>query len=289
MTLSRKHWISLAAVVIIILIFISVFLPALFINAGIIPPVFIAPFGLVIIDAPMPDIPPEMRIYHGPFRSGDFIDKNIGKSGIIKPDVISENEAKIIAGHVLEQYGGLPADAQPPSATTGYIYTHNSSANTIIASRPDGVTVFYHRHIDNLPVVGLSDRIIVELDNSGELVWFFKRWRSLEYSGLNESIISPGQALIRLKDDEILDRPHGCIFLFTINEISYGYYEKSESNPDIELTPVWIVKGTQLRGDPMTIIIPARADRALKTPRPYSELRTASDLTAALNRMDSGP
>ncbi|MDD4138428.1 MAG: hypothetical protein PHT99_11150, partial [Methanoregula sp.] len=82
------------------------------------------------------------------------------------------------------------------------------------------------------------------------------------------TIITPQQGLIKLSQGKILDVPMCCLYVFTVRNISLGYYEEYtpyttdvHGNPDdpvIVYEPVWIMRGSLVDGDPLSLTVSAR-------------------------------
>jgi glycopeptide antibiotics resistance protein len=197
----------------------------------------------LIFDANEPVVPATLPLYQGKIGPDDSIDLLLGNQKISGTNIITEEDAPDAARRVLDQYGGLPSDAILSGTKTNYIYTHNSSSGKIIKTTPTDTTVFYDRKINGLPVVGLSDRIIVEFGENGKVLWVYKYWRTLEYTGNNISIIPLNAAIDKLRDNEIFEKPQGLRDVI-IQNISLGYYEKNRTDPEVLFEPVWIFKGT---------------------------------------------
>ncbi|MFA5269223.1 MAG: hypothetical protein WC379_14745 [Methanoregula sp.] len=231
----------------------------------------IAPFHIsgtptyLTFDVTDPVIPKTVLLYKGKIEKTGSIDILLGNQKLSGRPTISEDEAPEVARQVLEQYGGLPHDAILSGTTVNYLYTKNSSTKQIVATTPTDTTVFYNRKIDGLPVVGQSDRIIVELGVDGEPLWIYKYWRTIEYTGETVPIVSLDIAVERLKNNEILEKPMDLRDV-TIDNISLGYYEKNRSDPEILFEPVLIFKGKtssvfpfvdKSAGNPVTLIVSA--------------------------------
>lgn len=259
MTPTRTHWILLIAVTLIVIV--SVFFSSFLLNAGIVPPIIHTPYGFVIIQSAIPDSPREIPIYRGILREGDILDLYVEKTNNSEQRVVSIEEALSLARLVIVEYGGLPSDAEPWGPHIQYGEKFNSDTGEIIEKIPVRTSMGYYRRINGLPIEGYSDRIYIDFGINGEK-WFFKRWRTLEYTGTNTAIISPQAALVKMSRGEILDPPKCCLNVFFVKNISPGYFEKypllNVEDPVIEFEPVWVLTGILPDGDSWSVSIPAR-------------------------------
>lgn len=279
--MEKSKILIITAILSIVLIFmISVFFSSIFLSSGIVPPVIRTPYGFVIMNAAIPDTPLDVPMYRGILREGDRVDVIITSNKSGQP-LISSAEASKVAESLLTNYGGLPSDAGSPTSSTNYVELINGTSGEIIEKNPENTMVCFYRNINGIPVVGYSDRIAVDFWARGD-IWINKKWRTLEYAGTNSTIIPPEKALIKLSRGEILDRPMCCLYVFSVEKISLGYYEKYPSfdnpvgfdDPVIVYEPVWIMSGSLLDGDPWSITVPAREGSTLEIPPGSSISRT---------------
>ena len=213
--------------------------------------------GLIIINATEPEAPAMLPLYKGVFRQEDFINENFEAVFKDRTNVTSTQDAPEIAKNALEPYGGLPPDAEFGLAETVYGNTYNSSTWKIEASDPIYTDVFYHRVVDGMPVLGFSDKIQVTLGEDGKVLEILKIWRTLEYTGHNVSIISARAATDKFLNGEVLDPLMGMNDI-QIHTIKLGYYEKSRTEPEIFLEPVWVFQGNKTSGTPEEFHVYAR-------------------------------
>ncbi|MDD4137853.1 MAG: hypothetical protein PHT99_08195, partial [Methanoregula sp.] len=191
MTPTRMQWVLLAGVVAIAIIMGSAFHPSFFLNCGIVPPVIHTPYGFALMTAAIPDAPSFVPMYRGILREGDRLDLDI-TSNMTGQLLISSGEAPTVAESLLDNYGGIPSDAEPPSSSTRYGKLINGTSGEIIQVIPEDTSVCFYRTINHLPVVGHGDRICVDVLADGD-IWINKKWRTLEYTGTNSTIITPPQ------------------------------------------------------------------------------------------------
>lgn len=245
---------------------------------GSIPSSYLSPTKKITVHATEPKTPQSVTIYKGVFRDGDKHDVILGDSLTPKNNVISEKDAPEAAQKVIEQYGGLPTDAELGRSETRYLEKIRSSTGEVVEKTPVSTGVYYIRKIDGMPVVGMSDKIIIELGESGALLRYYKIWRTLEPLDTKVSVISPDKAADKLRGGQILDPPLGVNEDVNINEIKLGYYETSREDPEIILQPVWIFYGKTTSGSEIKYDIYARQFAAF-TQKPVVTLKTVAGIT----------
>jgi PKD repeat protein len=197
----------------------------------------------IIIHAIEPYNPQTVPLYKGMINPGDSINEFYGNVLSAKNSVTLEQDASDIALSAMAQHGGLPSDAYFGFSNTNYL-EHVSGTGEILEKWPtDTVVVYWRNPISGMPIVGQSDKLAVVLGENGEVLQIFKIWRTLEFTGRTVSIITPNKAIEKLQNGESLSRPMADESI-TITNISLGYYEKSMTNPQIFLEPVWIFSGT---------------------------------------------
>jgi uncharacterized membrane protein len=199
--------------------------------------------GTITIHAVAPDVPASFPLYKGTLSDENVIDLDLGDLTSLKNSVTSEEEAPGVAEQVMASYGGIPSDAVLVLVNTSYAKKINGDTGEVMEKWPVSTSVAYHRNLNGMPIVGDGDRIHIDLGENGEPLWIVKIWRTLEYTGSNVSIISPQQAIEKLQNGESIN--HLMTDQSTIiTNISLGVYEKSRSDPQIFLEPVWIFSGT---------------------------------------------
>jgi hypothetical protein len=218
---------------------------------------FFLPIYAVKIHAIEPDIPTSIPLLKGTFQQGDLLNIENGSLMTPKSNVPSEADAQKIAEQILQYYGGLPHDAKFSSSHTNFFEMHRSSTGEILERKATDTTVFYHREINGTPIVGQCDKITIFLGNNGELLSLYKSWRTLENTGKNVTLISLSEAIEKIQSNELISRPR-TIFPIAIDNISIGYYQRSRTEPEIFLEPVWIFTGKTLINTPVVIVVYAR-------------------------------
>jgi len=157
----------------------------------------------------------------------------------------------------MASYGGLPPDAKLVMVNTNYMKKMNRDTGEVLEKWPTFTGVLYTRNLMGLPVIGDGDRIAINLGENGELLEIYKIWRHLEYTGTNVSIISPQQAVEKLQNGESIHHVMSDSGI-VITNITLGFYEKSRTDPQIFLEPVWIFSGTTQSGDRISLYVYAR-------------------------------
>lgn len=210
--------------------------------------------GTITIHALAPDVPVSFPLYKGTLSDGNVIDLDLGDLGSPKNSVTSEEDAPRVAEQVMASYGGIPSDALLVLVNTSYAKRINDDTGEILEKWPVSTTVAYHRTLKGMPIVGDGDKILIDLGENGEPLWIVKIWRTLEYTGSNVSIISPQQAIEKLQNGESMNHPLTDQKIIITN-ISLGVYEKSRSDPQIFLEPVWIFSGTTTSRDRVSFYV----------------------------------
>jgi hypothetical protein len=212
----------------------------------------------ITIHAKEPSSPQEVPLYKGIINPGDSIDKVYGDVLSEKSGVPSEQEVPIIAESAIEQYGGLPSDAYLGFSNTSYAQERNRRTDEILERWPmNTVTVYWREPVSGIPIVGQSDKLAIVLGENGKVLKIFKIWRTLEYTGRNVSIITPHAAIEKMQSGESLYRPMTDEGI-SITNISLGFYERSMTEPQIYLEPVWMFGGSTPRGDEVEFYVYAR-------------------------------
>jgi len=209
----------------------------------------------VKIHAVEPSVPISVPLYKGTLNnhSNAFF---IVNGSILTPEnsTPSAEEAPLIVQHILGQYGGLPQDAALFYSNINYL-TESGPNNSVINQWPTETDVIYNRNIDGMPTYGDDDKIEVELGEDGTPLQIYYVWRDLEYLGNTTCVISPGEAIEELHKGNIFDPL--IDYGLNINNITFGYYESSRSDPVIYLQPVWIFSGAYRNGDVWAFAVPA--------------------------------
>jgi hypothetical protein len=211
----------------------------------------------ITVHAIAPDYPPSVRLYKGTLLSGDTIDISLGNPMSARNNVTSEEEAPEVAEVAMQPYGGLPLDAIFSYAETRYLKKISDNTGEVLGKWPTSTGVAYHRHMMGMPIVGAGDIIHVDLGENGEVLGIFKVWRTIEYTGSNISIITPEKATEKLQNGETLNHYLSAEGIM-IQKITLGFYEKSMTDPQIFLEPVWIFSGKTPSGDSINLYIYAR-------------------------------
>jgi len=214
------------------------------------------------IHADEPAIPSSVTLYSGILRENDTLFIYNGSAITPKPSVISEKDVPERAQEALHQYGGLPSDAELEYVGTNYLEKIKGSTGEVVERKPTSTSVSYGRNIDGMPVVGYRDRIQMDFGVNGEILQIRKNWRTLEPIGNTTSLISPSEAIDKIRNRDIVDPPYDLRGI-QIDNITLGYYEGSKTDPVINLEPVWIFYGKIPSNDPINLIVYARKNSDL--------------------------
>lgn len=210
----------------------------------------------VKIHADEPVIPSSVTLYTGILRENDTLSIINGSAITPKLSVISEKDAPERAQEALLKYGGLPQDAELEYVRTNYLEKVEGSTGEVVERKPTSTSVSYGRNIDGMPVVGYRDRIQMDFGANGDILQIRKNWRTLEPIGNTTSLISPSEAIDKIRNRDIVDPPQDLRGI-QIDNITLGYYEGSKTDPVINLEPVWIFYGNT-PSDPIKLIVYAR-------------------------------
>jgi len=150
----------------------------------------------------------------------------------------SESEAIKIAQEFLKSHGVTINDASVETETI-YLNKLNVETNQILDKIPMMVQVKFKRNINGVPVVGPGGKIIVDIGNNGEPIYFFKNWRLLEPAGTS-GIIPFSRAVEKLSRLEVKDVPVTPLKSVEIVGAKLGYYEAESTEEQKIYTPVWI-------------------------------------------------
>lgn len=224
---------------------------------------FVLNIYAVKISANEPQVPSSIPLYTGILRENDTLFIENGSILTPKASVISEKEAPEHAHQILQQYGGLPPDAEIEYLKTNYLEKVRGSTGDIIERKPVSTSVYYGRNIDGMPVVGTRDKIRIDLGENGEILQIYKVWRTLEPVGNATDIISPSEAVKKICKRDIINPPLNMRGI-EIDNIRLGYYEESRTDHEISLEPVWIFNGNTSSHDPVNLIVYARKNASFK-------------------------
>ncbi len=159
---------------------------------------------------------------------------------VMKPSASlpSEPEAIKIAQEFLKSHSVAINDASVETETI-HLNKLNVETNQILEKIPMMVQIKFKRNINGMPVVGPGGKIIVDVGNNGEPIYFFKNWRRLEPAGTSE-IIPFKKAVEKLSRLEVKDVPLTPWRSFNIVGAKLGYYEADSTEEQKIYSPVWI-------------------------------------------------
>lgn len=207
------------------------------------------------IHAVKPSVPILVPLYKASLnnRNSFFIEN--GSVLTPKNSTPSAREAPLIAQQILAQYGGLPLDAVFVYSNISYL-TEVGPNDEVINQWPTETDVIYLRNIYGMPSSGAVDKIEVKLGENGTPIQIYKVWRTLDYIGNTTCILTPEKAVDELRERNIIDPPSNLVGI-KIDNITFGYYESSRSEPEIYPEPVWIFSGTIPPKNPVTLVVSA--------------------------------
>jgi len=178
--------------------------------------------GSIIINTTVPVGPSTLPVYRQHYRDGDKFSKQFGDDWNTRPNVTSEEDAPEVAKKVMEQFGGLPPDAQFMGSHTEYL-EHQTRSGEVIRKEPVMTKVYYRKLIDGRPVSGDKDQINLELGENGELLNIYKSWSNLTYAG-NVPIIPAKVAVEKLQLGDTITSWNSDSDNVFINNITPGYH-----------------------------------------------------------------
>ena len=147
-------------------------------------------------------------------------------------------------------YGGVPSDAIFTGTDTEYVETINLSTMQVVKKEPVLISVNYIRKIDGKPIVGQPDMIRLDFGETEYPMSITKRWRTLDYTGYNQSIITVNEALEKLEHQDVMLKPvcKDCFMNAVIKNMTLGLYEDTSDHQEIIFQPVWIFEGNSASG-----------------------------------------
>jgi hypothetical protein len=199
-----------------------------------------------------------LPVYHGVFEKNGSINIDLKPIFQTRQNVTTEKDAPLFTKKVMEPYGGLPEDAVYDGARTSYDETINLTLEKVVSREPLFTTVFYHRQINHLQVIGDSNSIVLTLGSDGELLRIVKVWRNYTFAG-NVTIIPVEEAIDKLEREELVDSSwHPEEGDVTIDAIGLGYYARDIGNSETQLEPVWMMFGSGKTGSRLPFYVYAR-------------------------------
>ncbi len=219
---------------------------------------YVGVFGNITIDSEYtPDSPATFPIYQGVQKDGDNFEYLLQNLGQIRDNVTSVADADQVARRIMEQYGGIPADAIFEGAETTYAEYINYTSDTVEWKKPVSTEVSYFQLVNDRGVIGERNRIRLELGENDELLYIHKVWRTYTYIG-DVPIISLDTAIRKLQAGETLltyvDEKQDV----KITVMSIDYYAKNVGNNETLLEPVWSFYGITSSGNSVVLRVYAR-------------------------------
>lgn len=217
-------------------------------------PIIRSPSGSITFNTTLPGGPSSLPVYQQHYLPGDQFSKDFGSNRKPKQHLTSEKDAPEAAKKAMEQFGGLPPDAQYQGSDTEYSELQTRSGE-LIEKEPILTNVYYGKLIDGLPVTGNFDQINLELGENGTLLHIYKSWSHLTFVK-NVQIISASEAIEKLRNGETVSEINSDIDDITIYNISPGYHESGKEGSITE--PVWFFFGKTGSGSVIAFQVYAR-------------------------------
>jgi hypothetical protein len=183
----------------------------------------------------LPESPAAAPVYQ--VLSNDAFSLSFAKSIQVRNSTPSEADALVLAGKVLETYGGLPRDAVLKKVVRNTIKKYNTKTGVIEEEYPESTEVIYGQQVDGRPVLG--SELTVSFGENGELLGISKSWRTVGYAG-EVPIISSGEAYAKLRNGETLRVCQCSTTGTTVTSIALGYSAEDRDRDQKNYTPIWI-------------------------------------------------
>ncbi len=199
----------------------------------------------ITIDVPLPPSPPTVPDYR--VVSVQKFSTGTGTSLAVRDHIPSVAEAPGLAERVLEDYGGLPADAVLERTEQVFMKKYNLKTGMVEEQYPQHTRVAYRQYVNGSPVMGSG--IAVSLGKDGELLDISIDWSTLEYIG-EIPVISADEAFGKLQARDLLKAIQSSLNGYHITRVQSGYHVETRipgssiqaSFPE-RCTPVWIFYG----------------------------------------------
>jgi len=224
--------------------------------AGTVPSPVQTTIGTITINAPLPQGPATVPLYHGYYGPNDKIDYS-SPNRHTQTSIPDESEVPELAEQALEPYGGIPPDAVVEGIGKMGGKATNLATGEVVAIYWDSTNIAYSRELNGMPVLGSGAQTIhLEFGENGELLWLYKKWLTLTPID-DVPIITSSQAADKLLRGETLNRYQEPVDV-TITNISLGYYEGYPDREEETLEPVWIFSGPTSHGNGLSFYVDAR-------------------------------
>jgi len=199
----------------------------------------------ITIDVPLPPSPatvPDYRVV-----SVQKFSTRTGTSLAVRDHIPSVAEAPGLAEQVLEDYGGLPADAVLERTEQVFMKKYNLKTGMVEEQVPQYTRVAYRQFVNGSLVMGSG--IEVSFGDGGELLDVSKDWSTLEYIG-EIPVISADEEFGKLQNRDLLKPIQSSLNGYHITRVQSGYHVKTripgspmQASPPERCTPVWIFYG----------------------------------------------
>ena len=178
------------------------------------------------------------------------------KPELMKPkeSLPSDEDALRIADQYILEHGGFPEGAYLEGVDSVYVWSVNKMTNEVIKRDPIIVEVTYNRFVDDVQVFGPGDAICIAIGENGEILYFSRTWKILEYAG-NKKMIPVKMAIDMLRKGDVIESSIGSSGHIEINKIEVGYFSENSGTEQEFYDPVWIFRGVDSQGKDVTRIV----------------------------------
>ena len=199
----------------------------------------------ITLDVQLPASPATVPRYR--VASVQKFSSGTGTSLTVKKHIPSIEEAPGLAEKILEDYGGLPADAVLEKTEQVFMKKYNLRTGMVEEQFPQYTQVIYYQYVNDSLVV--NSEISVSLGENGELLDISKDWSTLEYTG-EIPVISVDEAFEKLNRQDLLIPLQCSILDYHISQVEFGYHVEidlydASARPTLpnSCIPVWIFYG----------------------------------------------
>ncbi|MEA1863757.1 MAG: hypothetical protein U9N46_00935 [Euryarchaeota archaeon] len=192
----------------------------------------------IVIDTEIPEAPKTLPYYR--VLGEEHIYECFGSLSGPRESLPSEDDAIEFAEEYLSLHGGMPDGAilRYTNTVTGKEICNG----TVVSETLVLVQVSYRRSINGMPVDGPGDTIDFAIGENGEIIDFFKSWRTLEEVG-EIAIVDSDVAIARLRNGETILKHRGPFGKLVVQSMNLGYYSNTPGTEQEFYKPVWIFNG----------------------------------------------
>ena len=206
-------------------------------------PSYDSAIGRITVLPEMPIGPTNMTLYKVTPKDTDLVQTKEERSAYPPKNIPSEAEAPQFAEKILDQFGGVPLDAQ-----LELVKTECDDYGKGSEKYRDAVFVSYSRAINGLPVIGGGGGpLILKIGENGKPLWIRKNWPTVVPAGKID-IIPASVAFEKLKNGEFIENRPKCFCDYTLKTVGLAYYELRLGDNQTYLEPAWIFGGSKSDG-----------------------------------------